>query len=493
MICPKCGKEIPDGLLLCGECGAEIKIVPDFEPEIEKSISESLTGIADTIGTQEGPSKEESEEKKEPDEQDEILDEFFSDSHVLLGKKIPPGALLLIAVLIVALIAAAFFGGSALYRRNSYTYQIEQADRYASSGDYDNALASLARAKELSGVSIELTRKEASFYIAEGFPDKAEDLLKNALESGKATPQEVFFLYDDLIAIYEKAENYEAVNELLLKAGDDVKEAFPDLYSVAPVLDIPTGYYEERIELSMLGNGNGRIFYTLDGSDPSMDHGTLYTGPVILRTGEYEVRAIYYNAHNIASGITKCFYVIEGGKLLPPEVNPASGDYSGPFDITVETDEDISVYYTKDGSIPSPENGTLYSAPIRADMGLSNYTFIAYDEEGNASETVKRSYNLNLGNVIAIGDAQKALYQRFFDLGLAADISGHLVDLWDGKNAWWAFVYSGVVKKGDIYYEFTEFVVDGEGNILNASGRVYGVNAVTAEVFRKEGNAYTPY
>ena len=205
------------------------------------------------------------------------------------------------------------------------------------------------------------------------------------------------------------------------------------------------------------------------------------------------MRAIYYNAHNIASTITKSFYVIRGRELSPPDVKPLSGDFSGPFDITVEKEEGISVYYTKDGTIPSPENGTLYSAPIRADMGLSNYTFIAYDEEGNASDTVKRSYNLNLGDVIAIGDAQKALYQRFADLGLSADISGRLTDLWDGKDAWWAFVYSGVVKKGDIFYEFTEFVVDGEGNILNASGRIYGVNAVTAQVFRKEGNGYTPY
>ena len=39
MVCPSCGCEMAEGHLYCETCGNEIRIVPDFEPEIENSIS----------------------------------------------------------------------------------------------------------------------------------------------------------------------------------------------------------------------------------------------------------------------------------------------------------------------------------------------------------------------------------------------------------------------------------------------------------------------
>ncbi len=42
MKCPNCGTDIREDLLICEVCGTEIQVVPDFEPEIEKSITESL-------------------------------------------------------------------------------------------------------------------------------------------------------------------------------------------------------------------------------------------------------------------------------------------------------------------------------------------------------------------------------------------------------------------------------------------------------------------
>lgn len=45
MICPKCNSEILDELLYCPECGEEIQFVPEYEPEIEQSIHETLSDI----------------------------------------------------------------------------------------------------------------------------------------------------------------------------------------------------------------------------------------------------------------------------------------------------------------------------------------------------------------------------------------------------------------------------------------------------------------
>ncbi len=46
MKCPNCGEEMKEGHLICEACGNEIRIVPDFEPEIENSITEALSTIA---------------------------------------------------------------------------------------------------------------------------------------------------------------------------------------------------------------------------------------------------------------------------------------------------------------------------------------------------------------------------------------------------------------------------------------------------------------
>ena len=49
MKCPKCGTEIKDGNLYCEKCGEEIHIVPDFEPEIEYSMRQTLSGIVEDV------------------------------------------------------------------------------------------------------------------------------------------------------------------------------------------------------------------------------------------------------------------------------------------------------------------------------------------------------------------------------------------------------------------------------------------------------------
>lgn len=49
MICPRCGYEMKEEHLYCERCGAEIQIVPDFEPEIQNSIEETLSTVAEEI------------------------------------------------------------------------------------------------------------------------------------------------------------------------------------------------------------------------------------------------------------------------------------------------------------------------------------------------------------------------------------------------------------------------------------------------------------
>ena len=58
MICQKCGAEIPENCLICEACGMEIQMVPDFEPEVEDSISETLLNVAEMVTTSDESAEE---------------------------------------------------------------------------------------------------------------------------------------------------------------------------------------------------------------------------------------------------------------------------------------------------------------------------------------------------------------------------------------------------------------------------------------------------
>ena len=51
MKCSNCGRELAEGLMYCEICGGEVRIVPDFEPEFESEIHDTLSGLAEEIDT----------------------------------------------------------------------------------------------------------------------------------------------------------------------------------------------------------------------------------------------------------------------------------------------------------------------------------------------------------------------------------------------------------------------------------------------------------
>ena len=68
MKCPKCGYELAEDHLYCDNCGEEIRIVPDYEPEIEREINESMATLLVELAAEEIPelAGEIRKEKTEP-------------------------------------------------------------------------------------------------------------------------------------------------------------------------------------------------------------------------------------------------------------------------------------------------------------------------------------------------------------------------------------------------------------------------------------------
>ena len=93
MKCPNCGEELKEGFLYCEKCGEEIRIVPDFEPEIENSIIETLSAVVEEMAPDTG-------------KEEVIPDDFPEESERRFGKR------LVISVSFFLLFAVAFLAFS---------------------------------------------------------------------------------------------------------------------------------------------------------------------------------------------------------------------------------------------------------------------------------------------------------------------------------------------------------------------------------------------
>lgn len=179
MKCPHCGNELKEGHLICEKCGEEIRIVPDFEPEIENSITETLSTLA---ALQEG----EDGQEQQADEMIEEESEPETDEIVADGRKI-----WIMASLILLFVVALISCGAYAYHIRTVEYQISKAKEYAAKQSYKEAIACLEAAYEKHPDVAQLLFLEADYYYLQQDNDSAIRVLYRIIE-GEG------FLYEDL-------------------------------------------------------------------------------------------------------------------------------------------------------------------------------------------------------------------------------------------------------------------------------------------------------
>ena len=445
MICPKCGFEMQEGQLYCEHCGMEIQIVPDFEPEIENSISETLNTLAEEL-TQK-------EEKEEEIQEDDFIGE---DAHIfeklLTNRKLFFGATMGLTVLVIVLFLTVFF----IYQYNSKGYQMSRAIEYADKGKYTEAIECLKMAEAIDETDAVITLKNIALT-----PVFSDEDMENA--------------YGKIISIYKKNEDYQSISDLLLACtNQDVIYAYQNYMAYPPDFSYIEGTYQEIIPLKLSSNTSGKIYYTLDGSVPS-ERSTVYTTPIFLETGTYEVSAFFVNDYGIKSETVTKTYVIELSVPKAPEINAYSGEYTEPAMIEVVVPEGCRVYYTNDGSEPNNDS-TQYMEPISMPLGNSVFKFVSYSKEGVAGEIVTRTYNLKLNAQYSVNDALSRLSVSLVEQGYILDLYGNK----EGIQGRYVYKLGSVnrVADGQDYYFIYEYYEDLAGN-QSKTGRIFGVNVTT--------------
>ena len=278
MICPRCGYEMKEEHLYCERCGAEIQIVPDFEPEIQNSIEETLSTVAWEINPD--LSENSSDLKKKPQEED-----FLKEGNVFRGitsrKRILITTLTSILMTLVIILLAGL-----IYQNYSVNYQIREAEERMEKAQYENALTCLVKAEKLQPEDTGIPYMQAQCYYELGEADRAAEILENVVFKRSMDEERKIQYFDFIITILAGQQNYERISELLMESGDTaVQTQFQHYMAMKPEFGYSTGNYEKVISLKITANTTGTIYYTTDGSEPQ-EHSLVYTAPIQLEPGE---------------------------------------------------------------------------------------------------------------------------------------------------------------------------------------------------------------
>lgn len=468
MNCPKCGCELTEGNLYCEKCGEEIRIVPDFEPEIEQEMNETLSTLFAELAKDDNMTVEKQKEimQRELDK----IEKEEEPARVLKEKKRRQVISVILCCLFILGVCA---GSSYLYRTYSTSYQIEKAKEYAAAEKYTQAITYLERARELNKEDGEILFQMADYYYIQEKYDLAVSALGEIIAAQESYPlTDVESAYDKTISIYRLQEKYEEINELLLACtNDSIVTTFQSYIAKPPEFSYVEGSYEEVLPLKLSANTSGKIYYTLDGSVPD-ENSEIYTAPIFLETGIYTVNAYFVNDYGIKSAMASSTYRIDLIVPAAPEVSVYSGDYFEPYMIEAEAPEDCSIYYTIDSTDPTTDS-ILYTGAISMPLGKSVYKFIAVSPEGVSSDITIRTYKLTLNTEITVDMAISNVVQALIGADVLLDAQGSL----RGMNGHNVYKYSSVLRidgYGD-YYVIYEYYEDATG-IQTRTDLIYGVS-----------------
>ncbi len=128
-----------------------------------------------------------------------------------------------------------------------------------------------------------------------------------------------------------------------------------------PEASVKSGKYKDVFTVTLsAAEPDSEIRYTTDGTLPEADSGILYQGEAILIDNITDLYAITVkDGKRSARGHWHYEFVTD-----PPVPNPDPGKYEEPVTVSFPEKYADHLYYTLDGSEPTPENWIQYTAPI---------------------------------------------------------------------------------------------------------------------------------
>lgn len=399
---------------------------------------------------------------------------------------------LIVAFIVLIIVGVKKITGS-VYEKSSSSHQAELARSEAANGNYLGAIDYMEKAINLSPDDDGLRFELADYYFALDEDESA--LIELKIIVGKKGAGYTT-AYQKLVDYYAAKSDYDSINIMLQSCTDEVVlSMYGDYLASEPVFTQAEGTYEDSIMVEIVPPGNGVVYYTTDGADPTMESPTYY-GPIALDLGIYHIKAMYVNPYGIESPIVTKTYIVDIRTPDAPQVLTASGTYNYPRLIEVEAQKGCDIFYTTDNTLPT-RLSNKYEGPIPMPMGSSHLLFVAFTAEGVASDVAEVNYNLQIDTDLDINQIVLCLYIYDYLSGRAFDMEGHLPGnstKYDYRFEWactngitfpaWDDVETPIptVKADDIFYVVVERLIDSMGK-ESKTGVIYLINAKRGEIY----------
>ena len=410
MRCRSCGSDIPEGMLICPDCGTEVQIVPDYNPlddVLARQVKGSVEGATrplrtDDIRRYRGRNEQQNSkstrvlsqseldqiraERMRRVKQNAMHNEKERQRQIMLRKKRALKrrlqALATFFVLLVLVIGVCAF----LLYQNSYDGVLRNANQALGSGSLSEAEVAFQRAVQKDASRPEAYVGLSKVYMAREDMEAAEEVFIKAVNS---QPLNVA-IYNAAIEFYVENGQTDKIPGLLEGCEQSVLEELEEYQSDAPTFSLAEGIYTEVQQVTLTGKGT--IHYTLDGSEPTADS-PEYTEPLLLDEGTVVVKAICVNALGIPSLSVSRTYVVEIPVEDAPAVTPSTGQYTTPTQITIQVPEGYTAYYTMDNTEPTASSAR-YVGPIDMPEGRTLFAAVLISDSGKATPVTKRNYVL---------------------------------------------------------------------------------------------------
>lgn len=466
MKCPDCGYEIPEGHMYCDKCGKEISFVPEFDPEVENEINETLSGVADELNKEERLKEEKRQRRKE------FFKKLFEKRLVICASL---GAIL---ILVLGIVAFVMFSDKSSY------YYIRKAEAARNTGNLSQAIEILEEGNVNLPDNSDIIFRLSDYYLESGDADNAVMTLRKITDSGNFGTDKINSAYESIISIYTQEQDYDKIAEFLNDTENEASQSFREKYiPLAPLLGVAGGEFDDSVIVTILpqSQDEGDItYYTVNDGDPDSSS-IQYENEIVLdEEGTYIIKAATLNRYGISSEVVTDTFTVIKGTPSAPEIMEPSGDYNQNTMIVAVADAGCTIFYTTDGSDPTMES-KQYISPITMPVGTSHYKFVAIDQEGQMSEIVERDYHLVFTRLISKEQAVNNLVSTLVRLDYLLDTSGKVRGV-EGHNE---YIYNTEIEiegAGE-YYVIVENHVANDGTVA-PTGLIYAVNTHDGTVNR---------
>lgn len=457
MKCEKCGNEVDIGEIFCQQCGTPIQIVPEYNPledEIEASFKEE-------------------KKKEELQKQEERKKREIQRRHQ--RQKIQRIAIGIACFCIVILGFSAYKIYTRYQKVHSYSYQFQMGEEYLQKKEYGSAIKCYAQALSYDRDSIEVRLSAVEAYQALGDYNRAVELL---LEVVNLDPQVEY--YQKLMEACEAAGNTDLMNRILKEnQGNSIGEALSKYQVEKITVNLPGGEYHGFLDITLTSQQQGvTIYYTLDGSQPTINS-TPYTNVIKLdKIGTTTLRAVAINKAQLAGEELTQTYSIKLIAPEPPEIFPESGKYEYSKKIELNVPEGATAYFTIDGTAPSKENGYPYIEPIDMPIGNTIFSAMIVDKYGMCSSVAKKNYECVIERDFSYDAAVIKLKNYLVSIEMMTDLNGNRGN---GEKISVQFVSLSNIGDRECYIFTLRRTVNGESSTL--SDKLYGVTTAQGDVY----------